>query len=86
MIFIVLSLILIGSYGCKQKKEDTESTEEAVEEMETAKPFFELSLAQWSIHRMIRNDGVDPYTFAETVKEWGFSVLDSVRQLYNKGL
>ena len=86
MIFIVLSLILIGSYGCKQKKEDTESTEEAVEEMETAKPFFELSLAQWSIHRMIRNDGVDPYTFAEKAKEWGFSGLEYVSQLYNKEL
>lgn len=54
--------------------------------METEEPFFELSLAQWSIHKMIRNDSVDPYTFAEKAKKWGFSGLEYVSQLYNPEL
>ena len=86
MTFIVLSFILMGTYSCKEKKESTESTKEQTTEMEAVKPFFELSLAQWSMHRMIRNDGVDPYTFAEKAKSWGFSGLEYVSQLYNKEL
>ena len=86
MILIVLSLALIGAYGCKQKKETAETTEEQTIEMETSTPFFELSLAQWSMHRMIRNDGADPYGFAEAAKGWGFSGLEYVSQLYRKEL
>ena len=86
MILIVLSLALISAYGCKQKKETAESTEEQTAEMETTQPFFKLSLAQWSMHRMIRNDGDDPYNFAAKAKEWGFSGLEYVSQLYRKEL
>lgn len=49
-------------------------------------PFFKLSLAQWSIHKMIREKGVNPYTFAEKAKKWGFSGIEYVNQLYNKEL
>ena len=49
---------------------------------ETKEPFFDLSLAQWSIHKMIRNDSVDPYTFAEKAKSLGFTGLEYVSQLY----
>ena len=45
-------------------------------------PFFKLSLAQWSMHKMILEDGADPYSFAEKAKEWGFSGLEYVSQLY----
>ena len=31
---------------------------------------------------MIKNDSVDPYTFAEKAKNWGFSGLEYVSQLY----
>ena len=31
---------------------------------------------------MIKEDGVDPYTFAEKAKNWGFSGLEYVNQLY----
>jgi sugar phosphate isomerase/epimerase len=47
-----------------------------------AGPFFKLSLAQWSIHRMINQEGLDPHRFAEKAKEWGFSGLEYVSQLY----
>lgn len=86
MFVIVLSLALLSAYGCKQKKETTEPKEEATAEMETTDPFFELSLAQWSMHRMIRNEGADPYAFAEKAKEWGFSGLEYVSRLYDKDL
>jgi len=78
---------LLGIYSCKDAKK-AEKGEEAVEEevIATAAPFFKLSLAQWSIHNMINSDGVDPYTFAEKAKNWGFEGLEYVSQLYNKEL
>lgn len=57
-------------------EEDADLTVEKVD------PFFKLSLAQWSINKMIREDGVDPYTFAEKAKNLGFSGLEYVSQLY----
>ncbi|MGF1559117.1 MAG: sugar phosphate isomerase/epimerase family protein [Flavobacteriaceae bacterium] len=82
-----IALSLLGVYACKDNKkvettipEDTEAMAEVVE------PFFKLSLAQWSIHKMIREGGVDPYTFAEKAKNWGFQGLEYVSQLYNPEL
>ncbi|NND15937.1 MAG: sugar phosphate isomerase/epimerase [Eudoraea sp.] len=86
-IFVVLlSLTLIGMYGCKENKEAKTESEETTEVVAEATPFFELSLAQWSMHRMIREDNVDPYTFAEKAKGWGFSGLEYVSQLYRQEL
>ncbi|TLP75882.1 sugar phosphate isomerase/epimerase family protein [Maribacter sp. ACAM166] len=77
---------LLGTYACKQtKKENTENTETALDD-QMLEPFFKLSLAQWSIHKMINDDGVDPYTFAEKAKNWGFTGLEYVSQLYNPEL
>lgn len=78
---------LLGIYSCKDAKK-AEKGDEAVEEevIATVLPFFKLSLAQWSIHNMINSDGVDPYTFAEKAKNWGFEGLEYVSQLYNKEL
>ncbi len=82
-----LALSILGVAACKETKK-SEKTTDATSEMEEAivKPFFKLSLAQWSIHRMIKEDGVDPYTFAEKAKNWGFSGLEYVSQLYNPEL
>ncbi len=49
-------------------------------------PNFKLSLAQWSIHKMINEEGLDPYAFAEKAHAWGFEGLEYVSQLYNKEL
>lgn len=86
-LFIVcVALALLGSYSCKETKESKEEkTDQIVQEANT-EPFFDLSLAQWSMHKMIRNDSVDPYTFAEKSKEWGFTGLEYVSQLYNPEL
>jgi sugar phosphate isomerase/epimerase len=49
---------------------------------EDAPPFFKISLAQWSIHKMIRSEAVSPYEFAALAKKWGFEGLEYVNQLY----
>ncbi len=71
----------MGSYSCKEQKKEEKKLVE-VEAMSEAKPFFSLSLAQWSMHRMIREAGADPYSFAQKAKNWGFSGLEYVSQLY----
>jgi len=79
-------LALVGISSCKEKKEMEKAAENVMAEVDTTAPFFEQSLAQWSMHRMIRNDGTDPYSFAEKAKAWGFTGLEYVSQLYNKEL
>ncbi len=76
---------MLGIYACKQEKK-SEPEAGPGDTAEDAPPFFELSLAQWSMHRMIFEEGVDPYTFAEKAKNWGFTGLEYVSQLYNKEL
>jgi len=81
-----LAFSLLGIAACKEeKKKDSKEAEENTM-IEKAEPFFKLSLAQWSIHKMIREDGVDPYTFAEKAKKWGFTGIEYVNQLYNTEL
>ena len=45
--------------------------------------FFKLSLAQWSLNKGIYSGDFDPYNFAKTAKELGFSGLEYVNQLYS---
>lgn len=75
-------LAVLVSTSCKQNKKP--ETVAAVEESEVEAPevYFKLSLAQWSINKMVRNDGVDPYTFAEKASNWGFEGLEYVSGLY----
>ncbi|MGW9684784.1 sugar phosphate isomerase/epimerase family protein [Flagellimonas sp. 2504JD1-5] len=81
-----LAITALGAYACKQAKKEPEKEVVAASEEVIAEPFFKLSLAQWSMHRMIREDGVDPYTFAEKAKAWGFTGLEYVSGLYYKEL
>ncbi|WP_372973179.1 sugar phosphate isomerase/epimerase family protein [Muriicola sp.] len=77
-------LSLLGLYGCKQGKKENEGKTET--ETVMTEPFFKLSLAQWSVHRMIWNGELDPYAFASKAAEWGFAGLEYVSQLYDKEL
>ena len=86
----IVTLVLVaflGFYSCKQnpKKESAEETTTEAVEVET-KPDIKLSLAQWSIHKMIFEEGEDPYTFAQKASEWGFEGLEYVSALYYKEL
>lgn len=82
-----IALTLLGTYACKQgKKKEITDTEMLEETPAAPEQMFKLSLAQWSIHRMIREEGLDPYLFAEKAKGWGFSGLEYVSQLYEDEL
>ena len=48
----------------------------------SSKPFFILSLAQWSYHREFSKNGVSPYEFAKMASDLGFDGLEYVSQLY----
>jgi len=83
-----MALALLGMAACKEsakKAVAVESDQVNTPEPETT-PFFKLSLAQWSIHTMIREGNTDPYSFAEMAKSWGFSGLEYVSQLYDSEL
>lgn len=83
---VALALVVTFSYSCKQEKKTEKTAATESEEITTQEQaVFPLSLAQWSIHRMIW-DGADPYSFAEKAHEWGFTGLEYVSQLYNKEL
>src|SRR5690606_31015907 len=41
-----------------------------------------LSLAQWSLHKMILNKTLNPMDFAQKAKDLGFEALEYVSQLY----
>ena len=83
-----MALALLGMAACKEsaKKAMAGESDEAGAPETEASPFFKLSLAQWSIHTMIREGNTDPYRFAEMAKSWGFSGLEYVSQLYNPEL
>ncbi len=65
----------LSMFSCKNKP-----TEKMV--AETPAMFFKLSLAQWSLHRSIREDGLNPYEFAKLAKGWGFEGLEYVSRFY----
>jgi len=83
-IILLASVFIMNSCKETKKEEATEAVEEVVEE--TSPTLFQLSLAQWSMHKMIKDDNVDPYSFAEKAKAWGFEGLEYVSQLYNREL
>lgn len=70
-----------GLAGCKMSSQEKKATMDVDESPEL---FFKLSLAQWSVHRMIQDGTLDPYAFAAKAREWGFDGLEYVSQLYNK--
>lgn len=81
-----IAVSLLGLYACKETKKTTVIDGDVDDVEVNSTPFFKLSLAQWSIHKMIRENGVNPYTFAEKAKSWGFSGLEYVSQLYRPEL
>ena len=77
-----IAISIMGAAACKTEKKKEESSEAMEESPALAAPIFKFSLAQWSIHRMIREEGLDPYAFAEKAKQWGFEGLEYVSGLY----
>ena len=73
---IVVVFLVLGMVSCNssQKKQVTDSAE-------NAKPFFKLSLAQWSFHRQIINGEMSPLDFARKASELGFEGIEYVSGL-----
>lgn len=54
-----------------------------LENDEAIKPFFKLSLAQWSLHKAIlETKTLSPLDFAQKAKSLGFEAIEYVNQLY----
>ena len=80
--YIVVFLFLFTLMGCiNSNKKQTSEIRETQTEVEL-KPFFKLSLAQWSLHNFVREEHGDPFQFASMANEMGFEGLEYVSQLY----
>ncbi|MCM4168003.1 Inosose dehydratase [Arenibacter antarcticus] len=80
---VIMAVFFMGILSCKEApKEQSKDLDSVAVTATSDEPFFKLSLAQWSMHRMIRNEGVDPYSFAKKAKDWGFTGLEYVSGLY----
>lgn len=87
-IVTLIFVVFLGFSSCKEnQKKESEAEKVAEQEVtEESKPEIKLSLAQWSMHKMILEEGVDPYSFAEKASNWGFEGLEYVSGLYYKEL
>lgn len=81
-VFLLLFSFLACANG--KKKENTENAETSANV--NPEPFFKLSLAQWSMHKMIMDGSVSPFDFAKMAKSWGFEGLEYVNWLYSEEL
>ena len=70
---IITTLLVFNLFSCKNENKKPITNHEL---------FFRTSLAQWSIHRSIREGGVSPYEFAKIAHELGFEGLEYVNALY----
>lgn len=82
---LLILVFLMSFSSCKSEKKEEAPELAEVEEVST-EPFFKLSLAQWSIHKEIWQNNIDPFDFAKTAKAWGFEGIEYVSQLYSKEL
>lgn len=83
---VVAAMLIFFMIGCENKpKEDAEESKN-VEVKEENAVFFKLSLAQWSIHKAIREQGMSPLDFAQKANELGFEGIEYVSQLYDEEL
>ena len=65
------SLLVIFSCDNQKKK------------IELPNPFFKISLAQWSLNKMVKN-GANPLDFPKEAKDLGFNAVELVSELYSK--
>jgi sugar phosphate isomerase/epimerase len=79
----LLILVTVAFAACKSndKKEEIPLNENLMSTNDSK--FFKLSLAQWSMHRMIMDKTISPFDFATKAKEWGFEGIEYVSQLYS---
>ncbi len=78
----LLFLVFIACGNDKKKDNVTETQVEKQVDM-SSKPFFKISLAQWSLHKAFRG-GMDPFDFAKEAKAMGIDAIEYVSGLYNE--
>lgn len=80
---LAVGAALLGLPACTdQPKAGETNTKEKTAADQTSGPLFELSLAQWSLHKAIRDNGMDPLEFAAKARSLGFGAIEYVTQLY----
>jgi sugar phosphate isomerase/epimerase len=84
--YLFMAVLMFTFFSCENKQK--EATPEVVKEevQEVKGPFFKLSLAQWSLHNAIEEEGMSPYDFAQKASELGFEGVEYVSQLYTDEL
>ncbi|MEM9819615.1 MAG: sugar phosphate isomerase/epimerase family protein [Bacteroidota bacterium] len=76
-----LGLLGLGACGNEEKTVQTPGAKDQKET--TAAPLFQISLAQWSLHRTIRAGKIDNLDFAQTaIKEFGIAGIEYVNQFF----
>lgn len=81
---LVLAISVLGFYACNNTKT---KEKEAITETKDTTVFFKISLAQWSLHKAMRDEkSIDPLDFAKKAKELGFEGIEYVSQLYRDEL
>lgn len=87
-LFIVLLALTTVFTSCKNdsKKKAKNETKEvaAVKEDPKEDLFFDISLAEWSLHIPIGKGELDPMDFAKRASELGFSGIEYVSAFYKK--
>jgi sugar phosphate isomerase/epimerase len=82
---ILKKILAIGALLALMSCQNTmNKTEEAAQEatQESSEQNFEISLAQWSIHKQIWDGSIDPMDFASVAKDLGYTGLEYVSNLY----
>jgi sugar phosphate isomerase/epimerase len=84
-IFFLAIFMAFFSISCKEKPNKSQTTT-TVDSTVTKKPFFKISLAEWSLHAPIMEGTMNPLDFAQKANEMGFEGIEYVSQLYTKKL
>ncbi|MDU8887147.1 sugar phosphate isomerase/epimerase family protein [Yeosuana sp. MJ-SS3] len=83
LVYLGIFLLLIGTVSCKNDNKKEEKSEIKTESVMADEPFYKLSLAQWSLHKAIRDEKtLSNLDFAKKAKELGFEGIEYVSQLY----
>ena len=77
---LFICLLMISCKNVSEKDKETAEIQTNIP-IEMA-PTYKLSLAQWSLNKLIFSGKADPMDFASTAKEMGFEGLEYVSQLY----